>query len=83
MNSAASDSLVEQARQAGDLARTIRTEAPTDAQLSFIASLCEQRGLIAPQVVASKQEASQIITAIRAGRYCASDYEWPWEVPFR
>jgi hypothetical protein len=35
--------------------------APTDAQLSYIAGLCDERGLEAPQVVASKQEASEII----------------------
>ena len=61
----------------------LHVEAPTDAQLDFIAGLCEARGLIAPSVIASKQEASAIITAIKAGRYCASDYEWPWGVSFR
>ena len=61
----------------------LHVEAPTDAQLGFIASLCEARGLIAPAVIASKQEASTIITAIKTGRYNSDDYEWPWEVPFR
>jgi hypothetical protein len=48
--------------------------APTDAQLDFIAGLCEERGWFPPAVIASKQEASEIISAILAGTYRAEDY---------
>ena len=61
----------------------LHVEAPTDAQLDFIAGLCEARGLIVPSVIASKQEASTIIAAIKSGDYDAGDYCWPWGVPFR
>lgn len=44
-------------------------EAPTDPQLAFIRSLCEDRGVQPPEVVASKTEASEIITAIRTRQY--------------
>jgi hypothetical protein len=60
--------------------------APTDAQLAYIASLCEDRGLTPPAVVASKQEASDIIGAILRREYDPDDYIYPfgWEqdVPF-
>lgn len=63
-------------------ARTL-IEAPSDAQLAYIAGLCEDRGLPLPEAVASKQEASAIIDAIRERRYDPADYEYPWGVPFR
>jgi len=60
--------------------------APTDAQLAYIAGLCEERGLVPPQVVASKQEASEIIGAILRREYDPDDYVYPfgWErdLPF-
>lgn len=57
---------------------TLVIEAPTDAQLGYIGKLCTDRGLRAPEVVVSKQEASQIIEAIRGGTYGANDYTFPW-----
>lgn len=61
----------------------LRIEAPTDAQLSYIASLCRERGCPQPDSVASRQEASAIIESIRAGTYDAAFYAYPWGVPFR
>ena len=55
--------------------------APTDAQLGDIASLCREHGLPMP-VVYSKQEASEIIGAMREGRYDPERYviaaDLPW-----
>jgi len=60
--------------------------APTDAQLSYIASLCNDRGLEPPQAVASKQEASDIIDRILRREYDPDHYCYPfgWEqdLPF-
>ena len=55
---------------------TLRIEAPTDSQLAYIASLCEDRGLEPPQVVASKAEASEIIARILAREYEPSAYAY-------
>lgn len=43
--------------------------APADAQLAYIASLCEDRGLEPPAAVYSKDEASAIIGAILRREY--------------
>ncbi len=61
----------------------LHIKAPTDAQLAYIHDLAEKYGVIEPSVIASKQEASRIITDIKTGDYWAEDYEWPWEVSFR
>ena len=60
-----------------------RIEAPTDAQLAYIFSLCREHAIPPPDAVASKQEASAIIEAMRAGRYDHNEYSYPWGVPFR
>lgn len=57
---------------------TLIAESPTDAQLAYITDLCRKQGLPAPEAVASKREASEIIAAIREGRYDAADYSYPW-----
>jgi len=49
-------------------------EAPTDAQLLTIRHMCAERGLERPEVVWSKREASEIITALIAGRYNPNDH---------
>lgn len=54
--------------------------APTDAQLAYIAGLCEERGLTPPEVVASKQEASDIIGLILRREYDPEDYLYPFRV---
>ena len=55
--------------------------APTDAQLSYIASLARLNGY-PPPVVYSKHEASEIITALRTGTYQPEDFgvdaDLPW-----
>lgn len=65
---------------------TFTVLAPTDAQLEYIASLCEDRGLEPPQVVASKQEASEIIGLIIRRDYDPGDYSYPFgwqeDIPF-
>lgn len=58
---------------------TLIIEAPTDTQLGYIADLCAKTGHEPPAVVASKQEASEIITALRTGSYIAERYDWPFE----
>jgi len=47
--------------------------APTDAQLSYIESLCEQKGFPLPAVY-SKHHASLIISAILSGDYRPPDW---------
>lgn len=57
-------------------------EAPTDSQLAYIRSLANEWGWIEPDAVASKQEASAIIDAMKRATYNADDYLYPREVPF-
>ncbi len=57
-------------------------EAPTDAQLNYIAKLCEDRQVLLPEAVYSKTEASAIIDRLRAGTYRADDYTVDDGVPF-
>lgn len=62
-------------------------EAPTDAQLLYIARLCVERELPRPEVVASKAEGGEIIDALKAGTYDPGRYCWPFsmssdDVPF-
>lgn len=54
----------------------LRIEAPSDAQLAYIAGLCEERGLDFPPAVYSKCEASEIIAAILQRQY-DPDYYLP------
>lgn len=62
---------------------TLTITAPTDAQLGYIADLCRKQGLEAPEAVASSQEASEIISAIRTGNYNPRRYDWLEDgVPF-
>jgi len=64
----------------------LRVIAPSDNQLRCIAAMCEERGLEPPQVVASAQEASEIIGRIGRREYDPDDYVYPfgWErdLPF-
>lgn len=64
----------------------LQVVAPSDAQLAYIAGLCEERGLKPPAVVASKQEASEIIGRILRREYEPGDYSYPFgwqaDVPF-
>ena len=55
--------------------------APTDAQLSYIADLCEKRGIPYPQAIFSSREASEIITAIRTSSYDPSRYRLDADLP--
>lgn len=58
---------------------TLTVEAPTDPQLDYIRSLCEERGFPLP-VVWSKQHASELIEQLRAREYHPP--EWRDDVPF-
>lgn len=53
-------------------------EAPTDSQLSYLADLCDERGL-PPAVVYSKADASGAIGAILQRQYDPADYSGPLE----
>lgn len=57
----------------------MQLEAPTDAQLGYIASLCQARELPLPAAVASKQEASRIIEELRGWKYVPENYAFPWD----
>lgn len=57
---------------------TLLVEAPTDAQLRYIAALCDSQGWEPPAVVASKQEASAIIDSMRNSTYSARRYDYPF-----
>ncbi len=54
--------------------------APSDAQLAFIAKLCQEQGWTRPEAVHSKTEASEIIDRMRASTYRHEDYAVtpPW-----
>jgi len=58
----------------------LRVEASTDSQLLYIRGLCDDRGLIRPEAVASKSEASEIIDAILAGTYDPGRYAYPFSM---
>jgi hypothetical protein len=53
-------------------------EAPTDAQLGYIASLCADRDIPLPAAIHSKTEASEIIDGIRTRTYDPRRYR-PWK----
>lgn len=59
---------------------TLTIVAPTDAQLGYIKSLCIEHGLPLP-VVHSKQEASEIIGAMRGGTYDPERYRLDADLP--
>ena len=65
---------------------TLLLEPPTDAQLGFTRRLCVEQGWQFPDAVASKQEASLIISEILASTYVAAKYAVPFgeaeDVPF-
>jgi hypothetical protein len=53
---------------------TLTIEAPTDAQLDFIRSLCRNAEQPLPDVIYSKTEATAIIDALKSGRYDWRNY---------
>lgn len=61
-------------------------EPPSDAQLRYIRDLCDERGADFPDAVASKQEASLIISEILNRTYDPARYACPFkeydDVPF-
>jgi hypothetical protein len=65
---------------------TLLLSPPSDAQLKYIADLCEERGADFPDAVASKQEASLIISEILNRTYRPEKHAMPFavldDVPF-
>lgn len=53
-------------------------EQPSDAQRKYIAKLCDERNMVAPDVIVSKEQASEIIEALKAGTYNADAYVVPF-----
>ena len=53
-------------------------EQPSDAQRNFIAKLCKERDLPEPDVIVSKEQAHEIIDALKAGTYNAGAYSVPF-----
>ena len=56
--------------------------APTDAQLGYIASLCREHAIPPPEAIHSKAEASEIIAAMREGRYDPERYRANADLPW-
>lgn len=66
---------------------TLTILAPTDAQLTYIRSLCDTQGWQHPDAVTSKAEATEIIDAMKASTYNPERYAYPFasgdlDVPF-
>lgn len=59
---------------------TFYLDPPTDSQVAYIYSLCEQVGLERPGAIASKQEASRMIEELKAHVYNPDDYAYPFRV---
>lgn len=57
---------------------TLLIEAPTDPQLALIRDLCASHDCLPPDIVCSKTEASEIITAIKSGAYDWRKYRYPF-----
>lgn len=57
---------------------SIRSEAPTDAQLATITRMCHERGIYRLVIVYSKQDASQIIDALIANEFDPALHAGPW-----
>lgn len=57
--------------------------APSDAQLAYIAGLCDERGVPFPAAIHSKAEASASIAAILRREYDPAQFEPGAPVPFR
>ncbi len=55
-------------------------QAPSDLQLATIRQLCDERGWVYPDAVASKREASEIITSMLSATYRPERYAVPFSV---
>lgn len=53
-------------------------EPASDKQLAYIAKLCDEKGVVAPDPPLSKAQASEIIDQLQAGSYDPDK----WTVPF-
>ena len=60
---------------------TLTVEAPTDAQLDYIRALCRQAEQPLPDCIFSKQEASEIISALKTGIYDPERYRLDADLP--
>ena len=59
---------------------TLYLDPPTDSQIAYIYSLCEQVGLERPGAIASKQEATRMIDELKGHVYNPDDYAYPFRV---
>jgi hypothetical protein len=64
-------------------AAAVQIVAPSDAQLAYLADLCEARGLVPPAAIHSRTEASECIAAILRREYDPAQFEPGAPVPFR
>ena len=53
-------------------------EQASDAQRKYIADLCKQKNVEPPDVIVSKEQAHEIIEALKAGTYNADAYTVPF-----
>lgn len=53
-------------------------EQPSDAQQKLIARLCKEKNHVEPDWIASKEQASEIITALQNGSYNPAAYSVPF-----
>jgi hypothetical protein len=53
-------------------------EQPSDAQQKLIAKLCKEKNHVEPDWIASKEQASEIITALQNGSYNPAAYSVPF-----
>jgi hypothetical protein len=53
-------------------------EQPSAGQKSYIADLCKKLNVPEPDVIVSKEQASEIIEALKAGTYNADAYSVPF-----
>lgn len=60
---------------------TLTVEAPTDAQLRVISTMCRERNVPIPDVIYSKQEARLIFDELKAGTYDPERYRPDADLP--
>jgi hypothetical protein len=68
----------EAPKPTGQTAGPKMPEQATEAQRAFIAKLCKEKNVPEPDVIVSKQQAHEIIEALKAGTYNADTYTVPF-----
>ena len=76
---AALDTLKEHGQTEPAYTEKRQSEKPTDAQISYIGKLADERGFTAPDLAGvTRAQASEIIDSLRNGSYDPAK----WEIPF-